>query len=97
MTTKRTPTDAEYEALARSYADAPVRADEVRTIEIGPALRMGRPAKGTESTGKTPPLTVRLPKPIRIEVEHRVKAGAADSASELVRVAVVEYLERHPT
>jgi hypothetical protein len=96
MTAKRRPTPADYEELARSYATEPVRADEVVSIETGPALRMGRPAKGTTSTGKTPLLTIRLPEPIRIEVEHRVKAGESATASELVRKAVVEYLERHP-
>lgn len=96
MTTKRTPTETEYEALARSYTDETVRADEVRSIEIGPALRMGRPTKDVESDGKTPSMTVRLPKPIRKEVDLRVQAGAVGSASDLVRIAVVEYLERHP-
>lgn len=66
-------------------------------MELGATLRMGRPTKGTPTSGKTPPLTVRLPEPIRIEVEHRVQAGESASASELIRTAVVEYLERHPT
>lgn len=33
---------------------------------------------------------------IRVEIAHRVKAGEAASASELVRTALVEYFERHP-
>jgi Arc/MetJ-type ribon-helix-helix transcriptional regulator len=57
---------------------------------------MGRPTKGAESPGKTPPLAVRLPEPIRIEIEHRVAAGESGSASELIRQAIVEYFERHP-
>jgi hypothetical protein len=65
-------------------------------IELGATLRMGRPTKGTPAAGKTPPLTIRLPEPIRAEVEHRVESGESASASELVRRAVVEYLERHP-
>ena len=37
MTKKRHRTEAEYEELARSYATEPIRADEVRSVEIGPA------------------------------------------------------------
>jgi hypothetical protein len=96
MTKKRHRTEAEYEELARSYAAEPIRADEVRSVEIGPALlRMGRPAKGTR-TGKTPPLTIRLPEALRAEIAHRVEAGESGSESELVRRAVIEYVERHP-
>ncbi|WP_366526310.1 ribbon-helix-helix protein, CopG family, partial [Mycobacterium sp.] len=39
---------------------------------------------------------VRLPTSLRVEIEHRVKAGESRSESELIRQAVVEYLERHP-
>ena len=97
MTTKRRPTAADYEEMARSYADEPPRADEAIRVEPGPAaLRMGRPTKDTESAGKTPALPVRLPTPIRSEMKRRVKVGSARSESELVREALVEYFERHP-
>jgi hypothetical protein len=90
-------TDDEYAAMADSYADEPVRADEVRFIEVSSAvLRTGRPTKDTESAGKTPPMTIRLPDTIRTEIAHHVEAGESRSESELVRKAVVEYLERHP-
>ncbi|UVT31528.1 BrnT-like toxin [Mycobacterium phage Mask] len=97
MTTKRRPTAADYEEMARSYADEPPRADEAIRIEPGPAaLRMGRPTKDTESAGKTPALPVRLPPSIRDVMKQHVAAGTASSESELVRKALVEYLERHP-
>ncbi|MHC9292039.1 hypothetical protein ACRCUN_06200 [Mycobacterium sp. LTG2003] len=97
MTAKRRPTAADYEEMARSYTDEPPRADEAIRIEPGPAaLRMGRPAKDADSTGKTPALPVRLPDPIRGEMKRRVKVGAERNESELVRKALVEYFERHP-
>jgi hypothetical protein len=38
MTTERRRTDADYEAAAASHAVDPVRAGEVRSVELGPAL-----------------------------------------------------------
>jgi Arc/MetJ-type ribon-helix-helix transcriptional regulator len=46
--------------------------------------------------GKTPALPIRLPESIRAEIEHRVQAGESDSASELIRQAIVEYFDNHP-
>jgi hypothetical protein len=90
-------TDDEYAKMADSYEAEPPRADEMRSIRLSPAvLRMGRPAKDVESSGKTPPLAVRLPAEIRIEIDHRVEAGESGSASELIRQAIVEYFDRHP-
>ena len=42
--TTRTPIGPDYEALAHSYAAEPVRADEVRSVDVGGA-------EGVESTG----------------------------------------------
>ncbi len=91
-------TDAEYAELAEDYASNPFTSDEVLDIvAVNPAhLRMGRPAKGKAKTGNTPALPVRLPDPIRSELNARVAAGESASASELVRRAVVEYFENHP-
>jgi Arc/MetJ-type ribon-helix-helix transcriptional regulator len=90
-------TSAEYEEMADNYAADPITADEIESVEIDPAyLRNGRPTKGA-GKGKTPVLAIRLPEPLRVEVEYRVKAGESNSISELVRRAVVEYLDRHPT
>lgn len=95
MSSKRRRTDADYEAAADDYEARPISASEVRSVEIGPALRIGRPAGATEAAGKTPGLTVRFPKPIRAELDNR--AAAADvKPSELVRRAVVEYFDNHP-
>ncbi|MEZ0364962.1 hypothetical protein ACAG26_14845 [Mycobacterium sp. pUA109] len=49
MTAKRRrATDAEYEELADSYAAEPIRADEVRWMEIGPGLPKHRPDSSKE-------------------------------------------------
>lgn len=88
-------TAAEYSALADDYERNPPTADEVISVEVDPSvLRMGRPLGGA-TPGKTPPLTVRLPKGVRIELRVRAAAESA-TESELVRRAVVEYLENHP-
>jgi hypothetical protein len=65
-------------------------------MELGATLRMGRPTKGALSEGKTPALPVRLPPAIRLEMRRRVENHEADSESELVRRALVEYFEHHP-
>lgn len=97
MTAKRKPTAADYEDMARSYADEPPRADEAIHIEPGPAaLRMGRPTKDTERAGKTPVLAVRLPEPMRCEMKRYVALGFIGSESELVRTALAEYFKHHP-
>jgi hypothetical protein len=96
MTDKKRRTADDYAAASAAWDDGPPTT--LRSIEIGPALRMGRPAKDAPSAGKTPGMTVRLPDPIRIEVRHRVKdRHEAASESELVRLALVEYFERHPS
>lgn len=96
--TKRAPfTDDEYAEMADDYAANPITPDEILKVEVNPAyLRMGRPTKDTESAGKTPALPVRLPPSIRGVMKQHVEAGAVQSESELVRTAIVEYLERHP-
>ncbi|MDI3314513.1 MAG: ribbon-helix-helix domain-containing protein [Mycobacterium sp.] len=84
----------DYEEMSRAVESG---AYTVRgPMEFGATLRMGRPIKGTPTAGKTPGVTVRLPTSLRVEIEHRVKAGESRSESELIRQAVVEYLERHP-
>jgi acetylornithine deacetylase/succinyl-diaminopimelate desuccinylase-like protein len=90
-------TDARYAEIADSCEAESPSQDEVRSIEVDPAvLRSGRPTKGAPTLGKTPVLPIRLPDTIRAELDHRVKAGESDSASELIRRAIVEYFERHP-
>jgi Ribbon-helix-helix protein, copG family len=69
--------------------------DEVRWMEIGPALRKGRPRKGVTSSGKTPLTSVPLPDEIRAELARRAKAEGS-SASELIRQAIIEYFGHHP-
>lgn len=89
--------DEAYAVLADSDGAESVRSDEVISVEINHALlRRGRPSKGTPSPGKTPALTIRLPGVIRRELDSRVETGESDSASELVRQALVEYFANHP-
>ena len=92
---RRRPTDEEYAEMAADYAANPVRPDEVIGAVPNP-MKMGRPAKGTSAVGKTPAMAVRLPTEIRAEIKYRVRTGESGSESELVRVAVTEYLHRHP-
>ena len=89
---KRSAKDYEEMSRAVEAGEYTVRGP----MELGATLRMGRPIKGAETRGKTPALPVRLPDAIRNELAHRVKAGDASSASELIRRAIVEYFERHP-
>jgi len=89
---KRSAKDYEEMSRAVEAGEYTVRGP----MELGATLRMGRPSKGTPSEGKTPALPVRLPAAIRIEMRHRVKNHEADSESELVRRALVEYFEHHP-
>lgn len=65
-------------------------------VQMGAQLRMGRPAKGSPTAGKTPSLPVRLPDSIRAETAKRVTAGEATSEAELVRRALIEYFDNHP-
>ncbi len=83
--------EKDYEAMSRDIesGDYTVRGE----IEMGSTLRMGRPAKGTPSTGKTPSLTVRLPEGLRIQLEHRAHDEGV-SVSELIRQSVAELLSR---
>ncbi len=89
---KRSPKDYDEMSRAVESGEYTVRSP----LEVGATLRMGRPTKGTPPTGKTPVLPIRLPRALRAEIEHRVEVGESDSASELIRRAVIEYLERHP-
>lgn len=86
--------ETDYYALADDYAENPPTASEVISIEIDPTrLSIGRPSDKT-TEGKTPALSVRFPRMIRNRLEERAKAESAPSA-EVVRRAVVEYLDRH--
>lgn len=82
-----------YEALA----DAVERGEftPVPGTLSGPLLKMGRPAAAAARRGKSPVRTLRLPH----ELDERLTeyAGAADSTpSDVLRQAVVEYMDRHP-
>ncbi len=94
--TARRPTDAEYAELAAEYEADPITADEVLAADVNPAfLPTGRPAKAAGKGGKTPVMTLRLPAALRAEVKQRVAAGESRSEAELIRRALIEYLEAH--
>lgn len=86
--------EKDYEAMSRDVESGGYTV--TGEIEMGATLRMGRPAKGVPSEGKTPPLTVRLPDAMRIELEHRAKEEGV-SISDLVRRSVAELLHRPGT
>ena len=98
MSKIRRLTDAEYAEMADDYEADPPRAEEIiGPVEVAPGtLLIGRPAGRPTPAGKTPALPVRLPEPIRREMKRRVKSGATNSESELVRAALLEYFENHP-
>jgi Ribbon-helix-helix protein, copG family len=64
-------------------------------LEMGPSLQMGRPVGG-QHRGSSPTRTVRM----SVELDLRLEAYAEAvhmSPSEVMRRAVDEYLNRHPT
>lgn len=97
-------TDAEYAEMAEDYATNPLTADEV----VGPlevnldhpdvaaaVLRAGRPAGGGPAQGRTPTTSVRLPVDIKTRLDQRAATEDVKPA-EIIRRALVEYLDRHP-
>lgn len=82
-----------YEALA----DA-VEAGEFTPVPgtlSGALLKMGRPAADAARRGKSPVRTLRLPH----ELDERLTeyaTGADSTPSDVLRQAVVEYMDRHP-
>ena len=99
MTKRGTPrrlTDAEYAEMAAGYEANPITADEILSAEINPAfLPTGRPTKAAGKGGKTPVMALRLPAALRAEIKQRVAAGESRSEAELIRRALIEYLEAH--
>ena len=99
MTKRGTPprlTDVEYAELATDYEANPITTDEILSAEVNPAfLPTGRPTKAAGKGGKTPVMALRLPAALRAEVKQRVAAGESRSEAELIRRALIEYLESH--
>lgn len=94
--TSRRLTDVEYAELAADYDANPITADEILSAEVNPAfLPTGRPTKAASRGGKTPVMALRLPAALRAEVKQRVAAGESRSEAELIRRALIEYLEAH--
>ncbi|WP_166905935.1 hypothetical protein [Mycobacterium sp. DL440] len=88
---KNEPVD--YAALSRAVESG----DYVVSgpLEDGATLRMGRPAKGAQSAGKTPNLTVRVDPSIR-GILQAIADDKGVKESEIVRQAVLEFIECHP-
>lgn len=61
----------------------------------GPLLRMGRPAASEAGRGKSPVRTVRLPRHLD-ERLTKYADSAGSTPSDVLRQAVVEYMDRHP-
>jgi len=91
-------TDTDYAELAADYATNPLNAADITTAEVNPAfLRTGRPTKGAAKSGRTPTRALRMPDTMRAELRNRVDNGEAGSESELIRRAIAEYFDRHPS
>ncbi|HQE16821.1 MAG TPA: hypothetical protein PLD01_17355 [Mycobacterium sp.] len=90
------PTDGEYVDLAADYDANPITADEVLAAEVNAAfLPTGWPTKAAGKGGKTPVMALRRPAALRAEIKQRVAAGESRSEAELIRRALIEYLEAH--
>ncbi|MCV7192413.1 CopG family ribbon-helix-helix protein [Mycolicibacterium brumae] len=99
--TRHRLTDAEYAEMAADYAANPLRSDEmVGPVVINPdhpdvaVLRTGRPAGGGTPQGRTPTTSVRLPVDIKTRLDAQAVAEDVKPA-EIIRRALIEYLERH--
>lgn len=92
MTTRRTDYDAlqaDFEAGNWAPAAAPAEGPGAQI-----RLKGGRPAGRRTPAGNTPTTSVRLP----ADIKTRLDARAADEAvkpAEIIRRALVEYLDRH--
>ena len=99
MTKRAAPgrlTDVEYADMAADYEANPITEDEILAAELNPAfLPTGRPTKAAGKGGKTPVMALRLPAALRAEVKQRVAAGESRTEAELIRRALIEYLETH--
>ncbi|QKT05943.1 hypothetical protein HUN08_01105 [Gordonia sp. X0973] len=85
-------TNDDYADMAADYEANPIRHDEVGDVEV--RLPAGRPAGGGPARGRTPTTSVRFPQPIRDRLNARADAEDVKPA-EIIRRAVVEYLDRH--
>lgn len=88
--------DDEYQAMSDAF-----QAGEWRPVGepvVGPGafvkLKEGRPAGRREAGGNTPTTSVRLPQDIRDALDAQATEERVKPA-EIIRRALVEYLERH--
>lgn len=88
-------TEREYAALAADYEEHPPTEEEiVGRVQIDPAaLRTGRPPKSAPRRGRTPTMSVRLPDELRERLTARADVEAV-TPGEVIRRAIIEYLER---
>ena len=89
-------TEDEYAAMAADYEVSPPTESEIAgPVHVDPsALRKGRPPKDAPRRGRTPTMSVRLPEELRERLAVRADAEAV-TPGEVIRRAIVEYLERH--
>ena len=94
MATKRSAAD--YAAMAEEFEAEPPRASGPISEGLGATVRLknGRPSGRRVAAGNTPTTSVRLPQDIRDQLDEQAAAEAI-KPSEIVRRAVVEYLDRH--
>lgn len=85
------------EARLAAFADELERGDHraVPGTLDGVLLRRGRPATAAAGRGKSPVRTVRLPRDLDDRLAEYADE-AASTPSEVLRQAVIEYMDRHP-
>ncbi len=94
MAAKRSAAD--YTAMAAEFEDAPTPARG--PVAVGPGLvRLpnGRPRGRAKPAGNTPAISVRFPADVRRGLDAHAEVDGTPVA-EIIRRAVVEYLDRHP-
>ena len=89
-------TDEDYAAMAHEFETQPII--PAGPVELGPGafikLKNGRPAGRKTPAGRTPTTSVRLAPEIRQRLDRQASRESVASG-EIIRKAVVEYLDRH--
>ena len=88
------PTEKEYAEWAEAFETGEYRATPIEEPQIDTIrLRRGRPPTG-KAGGKSPSRQVRLPQDVSDRVDELAQRLHLP-ASEVMRAAITEYIERH--
>lgn len=89
------PTENDYTEWADAFEAGDYRATPIEVPRVDtPRIRRGRPSKGALA-GASPSRQVRLPQDISDQVDALADRWRVPS-SEVMRAAIIEYVQRHP-